>query len=110
MIHATNAIALPASAQSYLAKVSLKRFTQKLFNPVFGQIQLNDPQTARLICRLIPANCPFERDVLFRGQKIGHIPALCKLNPLYDQLVELRFRALVFLADECGEDVTSYCQ
>jgi Mo-dependent nitrogenase C-terminus len=109
MTHATSAT-VPASAQSYLAKVSLKHFIQKLFSPAFRQIQFTDPRTARLICRLIPANCPFERDVIFRGQKIAHIPALCKLNPLYDQLVELRFQALVFLADECGEDVTSYCQ
>jgi hypothetical protein len=110
MIHATSATALSTSAQPHLAKVSLKHFIQKLCSPAFQKIQLNNPQTARLICRLIPANCPFERDVFFLGQKIGHIPALCKLNPLYDQLVELRFRALMFLADECGEDVTSYCQ
>jgi hypothetical protein len=109
MTHATS-VTMPASTHSYLAKVSLKRLIQKLFSPAFEHIQLNDPQTARLICRLIPANCPFERDVFFWGQKVGHIPALCKLNPLYEQLVELRFRALVFLVDECGEDVTSYCQ
>ncbi len=110
MNHATSATALPVSAQPYLAKVSLKHLIQKLFSPAFQHIKLTDPQTARLICRLIPANCPFERDVFFLGKKVGHIPALCKLNPLYDQLVELRFRALMFLADECGEDVTSYCQ
>jgi Mo-dependent nitrogenase C-terminus len=110
MNHATSATALPVSAQPYLAKVSLKHLIQKLFSPAFQHIKLTDPQTARLICRLIPATCPFERDVFFLGKKVGHIPALCKLNPLYDQLVELRFRALMFLADECGEDVTSYCQ
>jgi hypothetical protein len=43
--------------------------------------------------------------VLFK-KKLVHIPAMCKLNPLYDQLVGLRFRALSYLADECGEDVT----
>jgi hypothetical protein len=109
MTPATSAM-IPAFAHSYLAKVSLKHFIQKLFSPAFRQIHFTDPRTARLICRFIPANCPFERDVVFRGHKIAHIPALCKLNPLYDQLVELRFQALVFLADECGEDVTSYCQ
>ncbi len=36
------------------------------------------------------------------------IPPLCKLNPLYEQVVGLRFRALCYLADECGEDVTPY--
>jgi hypothetical protein len=33
---------------------------------------------------------------------------LCKLNPLYEQLVGLRFRALSYLADDCGEDVSQY--
>jgi hypothetical protein len=32
-----------------------------------------------------------------------------KLNPLYDQLIDLRFRSLSYLADECGVDVTPYC-
>jgi len=34
---------------------------------------------------------------------------MCKLNPLYEEVVALRFRALCYLADECGEDVTCYC-
>ncbi|MDY7024694.1 MAG: Mo-dependent nitrogenase C-terminal domain-containing protein, partial [Cyanobacteriota bacterium] len=37
-----------------------------------------------------------------------HIPPLCKLNPVYDELISLRFRALCYLADECGEDITPY--
>lgn len=108
MINATNAI--PASKHFLLTRVSLRDLIQRLFNPALNQINLNDPQTARLICRLIPNTCPFERDVFLLGRKIGHIPALCKLNPLYEQFVELRFKALTFLADECGEDVTPYCQ
>jgi hypothetical protein len=44
------------------------------------------------------------------GHTLFHIPPMCKLNPVYDQLIELRFRALSFLADECGEDTTPYCQ
>jgi hypothetical protein len=43
------------------------------------------------------------------GRKLFHIPPLCKLNPLYEEVVSLRFRALCYLADECGEDVTPYC-
>ena len=108
MINATSAT--PPLEHFLLRSISLNYFIQKLFSPVLSQINLNDPQTARLICRLIPMSCPFERDVFLLGRKIGHIPALCKLNPLYEQFVELRFRALTFLADECGEDVTSYCQ
>jgi Mo-dependent nitrogenase C-terminus len=110
MINATSATSLSSSEHPLLATVSLKRLIQKLFGPALNQVKLNDPKTARLICRLIPPNCPFERDVVLLGHKVFHIPALCKLNPLYDQLVELRFRALIFLADECGEDVTPYCQ
>jgi len=70
---------------------------------------VHDVRLARFLCRLIPAQCPFERDVNLLGHKIAHIPALCKLNPVYEQLVGLRFRALSYLADECHEDVTRYC-
>jgi len=73
------------------------------------QIQVRDPRLARLLCKAIPAQCPFERDVFIFGHKLVHIPAMCKLNPIYDQLVGLRFRALSYLADVCQEDVTPYC-
>lgn len=72
------------------------------------QLEVNDPRLAKFICKLVPAQCPFERDVVLFKRKIVHIPAMCKLNPLYDQLVGLRFRALSYLADDCGEDVTPY--
>ena len=74
-----------------------------------GGLEIGDPKVARFLCKMIPPQCPFERDVKLFGRKIVHIPALCKLNPLYDQLVELRFRALSYLADECKEDVSPYC-
>ena len=107
---ANASIAVPVSAHSHLMKVSPSKLVQKLFGPALGRIKISTPETARLICDLIPNTCPFERDVTVFGHKLFHIPALCKLNPLYESLVELRFRALVFLADECGEDVTQYCQ
>jgi tellurite resistance protein len=72
-------------------------------------LEIHDPRLARLLCKFIPSQCPFERDIVLFGQKIVHIPLLCKLNPLYDQMVGLRFRALSYLADECGEDVSPYC-
>ncbi|PLZ93402.1 Mo-dependent nitrogenase C-terminal domain-containing protein [Fischerella thermalis] len=71
-------------------------------------LDIQDPRVARFLCKMIPSQCPFERDVKLFGRKIVHIPPLCKLNPLYDQLVGLRFRALSYLADECGEDVSEY--
>jgi tellurite resistance protein len=73
------------------------------------RLEVHDPRLARFLCKLIPPQCPFERDVKLFGQKVVHIPPMCKLNPLYDQLVGLRFRALSYLADECHEDVTKYC-
>jgi tellurite resistance protein len=72
-------------------------------------LDVQDPRVARFLCKMIPPQCPFERDVKLFGQKVVHIPPMCKLNPLYDQLVGLRFRALTYLADECQEDVTKYC-
>ncbi|MBD2434314.1 MULTISPECIES: Mo-dependent nitrogenase C-terminal domain-containing protein [Fischerella] len=71
-------------------------------------LDIEDPRVARFLCKMIPSQCPFERDVKLFGHKVVHIPPLCKLNPLYDQLVGLRFRALSYLADECGEDVSEY--
>ncbi|BAY28395.1 Mo-dependent nitrogenase family protein [Nostoc carneum NIES-2107] len=71
-------------------------------------LDIEDPRVARFLCKMIPSQCPFERDVKLFGRKIVHIPPLCKINPLYEQMVGLRFRALSYLADECGEDVSPY--
>lgn len=72
------------------------------------QLTVDDPRLARFVCKLVPSQCPFERDVTLFGRKVVHIPPMCKINPLYEQLVGLRFRALNYLADDCGEDVTPY--
>ncbi|ARV60266.1 nitrogenase [Nostocales cyanobacterium HT-58-2] len=72
-------------------------------------IQIRDRQLAHRLCKLIPSQCPFERDVKLFGKTLFHIPPMCKLNPVYEEVVSLRFRALCYLADECGEDVTQYC-
>lgn len=72
-------------------------------------MEMHDPRVARFICKMIPPQCPFERDVKLFGRKIVHIPPMCKLNPLYEQLVSLRFRALSYLADDVGEDISPYC-
>lgn len=76
---------------------------------LLDNIPINHPQLARFLCRLIPAQCPFERDVNLFGRTLFHIPAMCKLNPLYDELMMLRFRALSYLADQCDEDVSKFC-
>ena len=83
-----------------------------LLNPVkewLDHMDIHDAKLANLICKVIPAQCPFERDIKLFGRKIMHIPAMCEINPLYDQLVGLRFRSLNYLAEK-GEDVSKYCQ
>jgi tellurite resistance protein len=84
-----------------------------LLNPIkhwLDDMEVHDPRLARFICKLVPPQCPFERDIKLFGKKIVHIPALCELNPLYEQLVGLRFRALSYLADDCKEDISEYIQ
>ncbi|MBK1989457.1 Mo-dependent nitrogenase C-terminal domain-containing protein [Sphaerospermopsis aphanizomenoides BCCUSP55] len=70
-------------------------------------IQIKNPRLAHQICQVIPCCCPFERDINLFGRTF-HIPAICQINPLYNEVVALRFRALSYLVDECGEDVTKY--
>ncbi len=87
------------------------KFQFKPLQPIrhwIDSLEVNDPRLARRIAQLVPAQCPFERDVVLFGRTVAHIPPMCKLNPLYDQVVGLRFRALCFLADECGEDISAW--
>lgn len=74
-----------------------------------NHIEVDNPKLAHRLCRLIPAQCPFERQIKLFNRTLLRIPPLCKLNPVYDEVVALRFRALSYLADECGEDITCYC-
>ena len=83
-----------------------------VFSPLrycLDHLNVQQPKLARTICRLIPAQCPFERDIQLFGRTLLHIPPLCKINPVYEEVVSLRFRALCYLADVCGEDVTPFC-
>ena len=54
-----------------------------------------------------PTAVPLKGDVTVFQHTI-HIPALCKLNPVYDELVNLRLRALIYLTDVCDADITPY--
>jgi hypothetical protein len=83
-----------------------------LFSPIrkwLDRIEVKDAEFAHTLCQRIPSQCPFERRVQFRGRTLLYIPPLCKLNPVYDEVVALRFRALCYLADVCGEDISAYC-
>ena len=85
---------------------------ESLLQPLRQQldsIEIRDAELARALCKLIPSQCPFARDIQIFGRTLVSIPPLCKINPLYEQLMGLRLRSLVYLADVCGEDVTPYC-
>ncbi|MBR8826810.1 MAG: Mo-dependent nitrogenase C-terminal domain-containing protein [Gomphosphaeria aponina SAG 52.96 = DSM 107014] len=74
-----------------------------------NNIEVRKPSRAHQICKLIPAQCPFARKIKIWGRTLVNIPPLCKLNPLYEELMMLRFRAISYLAEECCEDVSNYC-
>ncbi len=74
-----------------------------------NEINVCNPVRARLICQLIPAHCPFECTVRLGNIVCISIPSLCKLNPLYQELIGLRFRALCYLAEQCAADICHYC-
>ncbi len=84
---------------------------RRMLRPIshwIDSLPVKNPSQARYIARTIPAQCPFERELNLFGRTVAHIPPLCKLNPLYEEVVALRFRALCYLADECGEDITAF--
>ncbi len=93
----------------YLAKTNSAINLLGLSRQWLEGVEIHDPKLARFLCKLIPAQCPFARDLKLFNRTVFHIPPLCKLNPLYEQVVGLRFKSLCYLADECGEDVTAYC-
>jgi hypothetical protein len=116
-IFLTSWVSLPQTEPSRAEVTQLPRphsapFRFDLLRPVrrwLDNIQVSDRQIAHRICQIVPAQCPFERDVKLFGKVLFHIPPMCKLNPLYEEVIGLRFRALCYLADECGEDISQYC-
>ena len=90
--------------------IALKELHFDLFYPLrrwVDSIEVTNNKFAHFLCKLIPCTCPFERDVNIFGRTF-HIPALCKINPLYNEVVSLRLRALSYLERDCGEDITKY--
>jgi hypothetical protein len=95
---------------STLSSPSSKKSHFDLLYPLRRQIdrlEVNNNQFAHWLCKLIPCTCPFERNIQLCGQSF-HFPPLCKLNPLYNEVVSLRLRALNYLEGDCGEDITQY--
>ena len=101
-----------ASSNITTGKQASKSSKLNLLQPLrqwLDSLDIKNYRFAKLVAKSIPAQCPFERDIVIFGRKVGYIPPLCKLNPIYEELVCLRFRALCYLVDECGEDIESYC-
>jgi hypothetical protein len=108
----SNAIAKASLSKPLTPPVQPPQPQRDVFRPIrqwLDQIEVKDAAIAHRLCRFIPSQCPFERDVNLFGRTLFHIPPLCKFNPVYDEVVALRFRAICYLADVCGEDVTPYC-
>ena len=90
--------------------LTFKKFPIDLLYPLrywVNSIKVTNDKFAHFLCNLTPCTCPFETDITIFG-KTFHIPALCKLNPLYNEVVNLRLRALSYLEGDCGEDITKY--
>ncbi|HEY9696245.1 MAG TPA: Mo-dependent nitrogenase C-terminal domain-containing protein [Trichocoleus sp.] len=67
------------------------------------RVEVRDVAVAEFICKVVPADCPFARTITIGNHTIATIPPLCKLNPLYDQFIGLRFRSLIYLAEYCRD-------
>lgn len=107
-----SSIATKPSQIHTTAKNTLSRKHFDILSPIrkiVDDIEVNDRLFAHFLCQLIPTQCPFARKIEVFGRTILSIPPLCKLNPFYNEVVSLRFRAMCYLADQCGEDVSSYC-
>lgn len=101
-----------AQIQQYFSLKPIEQGKIDLLAPLrdwLDNIEIGDRDFAHRICKLIPSQCPFEREIKFLGRTIVRIPPMCKLNPVYNELIALRFRAICYLADICGEDVSIYC-
>jgi Mo-dependent nitrogenase C-terminus len=104
------AMNLASHPSSGVFKAPKPTLLDMLLSPVrtwIDSMEIQDRETAYLVCKLIPGECPFERDVFLFGRKLAHIPPMCKINPLYEQFVGLRFRSLCYLVDVCGESMPS---
>lgn len=98
--------------QRQLPSFRIKKSKIDLLSPLrkwLDGIEIDNSAFAHRICRLIPSQCPFEREIRLLDLTILKIPPMCKLNPLYNEVIALRFRAICYLADTCGEDISVYC-
>jgi hypothetical protein len=100
----------PTPAETATTDLQLPRFDMlKPLRNWLDNLDVSSPSLAHKLCQIIPSQCPFERNITLFGHTLLHIPPMCKLNPLYEEVVTLRFKAMCYLADECGEDISQYC-
>ncbi|MBW4621684.1 MAG: nitrogenase [Cyanosarcina radialis HA8281-LM2] len=71
-------------------------------------VEINNYITARIVCQIIPASCPFKREIKLFDRTIVRIPALCQLNPFYEQIIGLRCKSLEYLTNKCSKPLTKY--
>jgi hypothetical protein len=91
--------------------LNLVRSPFKIIQERLENLEISTKETAEKIVNLIPSNCPFAREIRVFNLAIFRIPPLCRLNPFYEDLMILRFRALSFLGGiGMAEDITPYCQ
>jgi len=62
--------------------------------------EVHQSWVAHWICYLVPNTCSSGYDLRILGRSWGHLPPLCQLNPLHEELLDLRFRAADFLYDQ----------
>jgi hypothetical protein len=62
------------------------------------RIEIGNQKQANLLYNLIPSACPFARTLKLGTFELV-IPPLCKINPFYDNLMMLRFKAQCYLAE-----------
>ena len=85
--------------------LSFKLFTLSIrpLSPVrswLNAIEVSNVRVAQWICRLIPNTCSTGYDLSLFGRTWLHLPSPCEINPLADELVDLRFRAADFLYEQ----------
>ncbi|MGB3496077.1 MAG: Mo-dependent nitrogenase C-terminal domain-containing protein, partial [Elainellaceae cyanobacterium] len=77
MYSSTSNLNHTSSLQSENMHSSQGRSRFDLLSPLrnwIDTVEIRDRRTAHLISRLIPAQCPFERDIKVFGKVVAHIP------------------------------------
>lgn len=64
------------------------------FKEALNNFEFTNKDRAERFVKLIPNSCPFAREVKAFGKTIVNIPPLCKINPLYEEIMMLKFRTI----------------